>query len=447
MSDEMLNNSEGTEALFVAKQKKKEEDKKAALEEAERKRKEEEVARMEAEIKERKAKAFKGRIIAIGLGAIVVIITMFVILNLNKAVSDIGKMDYASLNFDSEYTPQSSDHQVKIKYPGELYGDVKESTRDENGIILEFAPSEEKLVTTKVTLDYLTESDVSTKLVQGNVSTTTPEIFMSSLKSYIEDAVSEVVPGAAVSDSMMTDYTTDSPGKYYYSCSFTSVENSGGMEAWFEIADDGVLEIVGVFCLIPGDDPTDGIAMRDAFVAGNSDDAILVAGMNPPPKDAALDGQIEYPEIDLTLQVPKDMFYPLKRANYMIFGDLNGGTITIAPIEYEQGFANSNFDKEKLYAFYQTRAEESLGQMLIGTSNKEQLSSDYTSITGDDYSMTYTFDWGGKKYVELFLVTPWASDAGKDYFVEMEFIFPYENMDEYNDIFESTISNLFETEE
>ncbi len=447
MSDEVLNNAEETEALFVAKQKKKEEDQKAAKEEAERKLKEAEVARMEAELKAKKAKAVKGRIIAIAVGVVVIIATMSVIFSIRDAVTDIGKVDYAALNFDSEYMPKSSDYQVRIKYPGELYSDVLENSQSKDSILLEFVPNGEGLVTTKVILDYISDSATKEKATKGFLSIKTPKLLTTSLTQFMEEKLKEVLPGAVTSDVVVTDYLADDPGKYFYSCNFTSVENSGGVSGWYELGEDGVAEVVAVICMAAGDDPSDGAVLRDAFVAQNSDDALLVAGMNPPAKGSALDGQLEYPEIDLKLKVPKDQFFPRKMGNYMIYGDLNGAQIAVIPTEFEQGFANTNFDMEKYYENCQVRSEERLGQMLIGISNKQQFSPEYISETGMDFSITYTFDWDESKYFELFFTAPWTDDEGKDYFLEIEFICPFKNMDEYVDIYSGTISSFLGVEE
>jgi hypothetical protein len=140
--------------------------------------------------------------------------------------------------------------------------------------------------------------------------------------------------------------------------------------------------------------------------------------------------------------MPKDRFYPVEHANYMLYGDTNGAMVTIFPNEFTQGFENASFDISKLMNQFKGRSQEALELMFMGVSNKQPLSPEYTSETGYDFSMTYTYEWGGRKFMEIFFVTPWLDDAGKSYFVEMEMICPYENMDEYVDIYGRATADL-----
>ena len=438
MSDEMLNNSEETAALFVAKQKKKEEEKKAAEEQAERDLKEAEVARMEAEIEQRKKKATQKKIIAVAVTAAVVVITLIILINVISAVSDIGKMDYASLDFNSEYAVKSSENQVKIKYPGELYKDVTETKLDENEIRLDLVPEKEGLVTSKMAVIYNTSDNKSRKLSRAIIAVTEPKELNDLLQRTVEGHLKDMVPGAVVSDVEVSDYTAENAGKYHYTASFKGSEYSGAVAGWFEFSDDGVLQTIIVSCMAPGEYPTDGITMRDNFFAQNSDDALQLPGMNPP-QSTALDGTIEYPECGLSMKAPKDRFYPDEKSNYISFGDINGALITVFPQEFEQGFENTKFDLDTLMNNYMERSKVALGAMLNGVSNKEQMSPEYTSETGSDFSLSYSYEWGGRKYFELYFVTPWSSDNGKDYFVEMELLCPYENMNEYVDIYDEMI--------
>ena len=442
MSDDMINNSEETAALFVAKQKKKDEEKKAAEEQAERNLKEAEVARMEAELAQRKKKATKMKIIAMAASAAVIIITLIIVLNVAKSVSRIGKVDYSALDFNSVYAVKSNENQVKIKYPGEIYTDVSETKVDENEILLELVPEKDKLVTSKVSINYNTSDNSTRKLSRGIIAVTTAEELNDMLQETVEKHLEKMVTGAVITDFERSDHTADNAGKYYYTGSFKSSEYSGGVAGWFEFSDDGVLQTIVLGCMAPGEDPADGIAMRDNFFAQNSDDALLLPGMNPPDSNAALDGTIEYQECGLSMKVPKDRFYPDKRSNYMAFGDINGALITVFPQEFAEGFDNTTFDIPALMDSYMNRSKEALGKMLIGVSNKEQMSTEYTSETGGDFSITYSYEWGGRKYMELYFVAPWSSDNGKDYFVEMEFLCPYENMDQYTAIYTDIIDDF-----
>jgi hypothetical protein len=308
--------------------------------------------------------------------------------------------------------------------------------------LLEFVPEKEKLVTTKLTINSMTSDNKSRDFSRGIVAITTAETMDATLKDSMEGQINDVVPGAVISDVKVADYTAEHAGMYFYTGSFKSSENSGGVAGWYEFSDEGILQIVALYCMAPGEDTADGIAMRDAFFDKNDDDALQIPGMNPPEKDAALDGTIEYDVCQFTMKMPKDRFYPVEHANYMLYGDTNGAMVTIFPNEFTQGFENASFDISKLMDQFKGRSQEALELMFMGVSNKQPLSPEYTSETGYDFSMTYTYEWGGRKFMEIFFVTPWLDDAGKSYFVEMEMICPYENMDEYVDIYGRATADL-----
>ncbi len=441
MSEENYNSSEETEALFVAKHKKQEEDKKAAQEQAERDLKEAEVARMEAELREKKEKAAKMRKIGIIVAVLIAIATMAIIFFVINRISRIGKVDYAGLQYDAEYTPQSSDHKITFRYPGEFYPNVSESYKDTSGIYIDFVPEKSENVTTRVSINYL-EAKQGKKLTIGSGGDDTPKTYQDLVVSLVESALSNQIPDAVVSDVVITDYTAENPGKYFYSSSFTSKENSGGAAGWVEIANE-IYEVVGVFCMAPGEDATDGKTMRDAFVENNADDALQVAGMNPPPADAPLDGKISYDPLGFSMSMPKDMFYPDERKNFICYGDTNGAGIMICPEPYLGGFDGGNFDIDKLFGYYEERASRTLDQVLIGVTNREMLDPDYTSYFDYDFSRTYTFERDGTKYMEIFFVFPWNVDEGEDdYFIAVEFFYPYANKDAYTEIFERSIEDF-----
>ncbi len=439
MSEENLNNNEETAALFVAKQKQKEADKKAAEEQAEINLKAAEAARMEAEIAERKKKAVQRKIMAVVIAVVAVIVTFFVIINLGSKVHDIGKYDYSSLQFDSEFTPDSSDHKVTIRYPGAFYTSVSENKFGETGRIVEFTPEKPEDVTTKVSLFYMTVDKAKAEI--NRIPFVSPVFMMENIKKTTKENIIDMVNGAAISDLEEADPTAENPGRYFYSCTFTSAENSGEAASWYELSEDGFMQIVTVYSMAPGEDPADGKTVCDAFVANNADNAHLIVGMNPPSGDAALDGYIEYPDIDLKLKVPKDTFYPHKNDNYMTFGDSNGAAIMILPNHVEGGFGNFSTDSEQFLQNCMETSKTRLPSILQGVSNHEQFSPEYISETGYDFSITYTFEQNGIKYMELYVVAPFSDTVhGNDYFVELEIFYPYSNMNEYTSLFSETIS-------
>ncbi len=441
MSEENYNSSEETEALFVAKQKKKEEDKKAAQEQAERELKEAEVARMEAELLDKKEKAAKMKRIGIIVAVAVAIATMAIIFFVINKISQIGKVDYAGLTYDAEYTPASSEHKITFRYPGEFYPNVSESKKDSSGIYIDFVPEKSENVTTRVSINYLAVNSEK-KLTIGAGGDDTPKTFQDLVTSLVEGALSEQVSDAVVSDVIITDYTADNPGKYFYSSSFTSKDKSGGAAGWVEIADE-IYEVVGVYCMKPGEDAEDGKTMRDAFVDNNADDALMVAGMNPPSADAALDGEITYKPLDFSMSMPKGLFYPDERKNFICYGDTNGAGILICPEPYVGGFNGQDFDLDKLFGYYEERASRTLDQVLVGVTNREPLDSEATTYFDYDYKRTYTFERDGTKYMEIFFLFPWTVDTeDDDYFIAVEFIYPYVNKDAYTPIFERSMEEF-----
>ena len=442
MSDENFNSAGETEALFVAKQKKKEADKKAAEEQAERNLKEAEIARMEAELKAKKEKADKARKIGIIAAVAAVIATMVIIFFVVNAVSKIGKVNYAKLEYDAEYTPNSSDHKIPLRYPGGFYPSVSEDKKGSSGIYVEFAPEKETNVTTRVSMNYLEVKVGEKKLTIGAGGDDTPMSYQNLLKSIVESAITDQIPDAVVSDVVTTDYTAENPGKYFYSSTFVSKENSGGAAGWIEIANE-VYEVVGVYCMKPGEDAEDGKTMRDAFVDNNADDALMVAGMNPPSADAALDGEITYKPLDFSMSMPKDLFYPDERKNFICYGDTNGAGILICPEPYVGGFNGQDFDLDKLFGYYEERASRTLDQVLVGVTNREPLDSEATTYFDYDYKRTYTFERDGTKYMEIFFLFPWTVDTeDDDYFIAVEFIYPYVNKDAYTPIFERSMEEF-----
>ncbi len=447
MSEENINNTEETAALFVAKQKKKEADKKAAQEQAEINLKAEEAARMEAEIAEKKKKAIQRKIMAVVVAIVAVIITFFIIINVMGSVKEIGKYDYAGLQYDSEFTPDSSDYKMVIHYPGALYTNVSDSLYETYSRLIEFAPENPEYVTTKMTLEYMTVNSKTSKLETKNIAFVSPSWLMDDLKKTAKDNINKYTTGAVITDLEVADPTAENPGKYFYSCTFTSQANSGEAASWFELSEDGVLQMVNVLCMAPGEDATDGKTVCEAFVANNADDAHLIVGMNPPSADAALDGYIEYPDIDLKMKVPKDTFYPNDMDTYMTYSDSNGAAIMIIPELVEGGFENYSFNTDKFMEACMERSKTRLGQVLQGVSNHEQFSPEYISETGSDFSITYTFEQNGIKYMEVFFVSPYSDTLnGNDYFIEVEMIYPYANMDEYTALFTDSVADLLGVE-
>ncbi|MBE5860524.1 MAG: hypothetical protein E7301_10445 [Butyrivibrio sp.] len=447
MSEENLNNTEETAALFVAKQKKKEADKKAAQEQAQINLKAEEASRMEAEIAQRKKKAIQRKIITIAVAVVAVIVTFFIIINLMSSVSKIGKYDYAGMEFDTEFTPGSGDHQTTIHYPGALYTSVTESDYDTRSRLIEFVPEKPEYVTTKVTLEYMTVEEQTNKMGIKDIAFISPSWLMDALKDDTQENVNKFVAGAAITDLEVVDPTAENPGKYFYSCSFTSGENSGEAASWYEFSEDGVLQMVSVFGMAPGEDPADGKTVCDAFVANNADDAHLVVGMNPLPQGTALDGYIEFPDIDFRMKVPKDTFYPNTVGTYMTFSDANGAAIIVIPELVEGGFGNYSFDQEQLMEACKERSKTRLSQLVQGISDHEPMIDEYTSETGYDFSMDYTFTQNGIQYIEIFLMTPFSDTVhGNDYFVEVEMIYPYANRDLYAVLFTDSVMDLLGVE-
>lgn len=446
MSDEILNGTEETAALFVAKQKKKEEEKKAAEEQAERNLKEAEVQRMEAEIAEQKKKALRGRLIAVGVGAVAVIITLVVIILVKNTVSKIGKVDYAALEFDAEYTPKAEGNKIAIKYPGSFYAEPVESKKDDNGIYIDFSPEKETNATTKVSIDSMTTESETMDLEIGAIPFIEQKVFVNNLRSMVEKELGNAVPGAAISDESESDVTAANPGKYYYNCTFTSKEKSGGAGAFVKISDKGVAEIVTITCMNPGEDATDGITLRDAFMEANSEDAFIIAGGNPPSKDLPLDSFIDCSEINFKLIMPKDLFYKNKTSNKSLitFGDKNGAGIMVFPILYEKGFESLSVSTEQLMSYYQQVADTGLSSLVTNVSDRTALSEDYSSSNGEDFLRTYKVNWHGTDYYEIFYMTTWRDEVnGGDYFLQIELFSPYENKDVYDAIYMKSLQDFF----
>ncbi|SEM28691.1 hypothetical protein SAMN04487770_13221 [Butyrivibrio sp. ob235] len=448
MSDEFLNENEETEqtaALFVAKQKKKEEEKKAAEEQAERDLKEAEVKRMEAEIAERKKKAAKGKLIAIGVGVVAVIVTLFIVVSLLDAASNIGKVDYAGLSFDAEYTPNADYNKIAIKYPGGFYSEISETEKDSNATFVDFAPEKDTHVSTRAGVECMTTDNGSRNYMRGGIAYTDTNTFINILKNSLKENLDKTVPGAVISDEVEPDLTTGTPEKYCYTCSFTSKEKSGGGGIWLEISDEGVLELVSVLCMGPGDDVAEGNTLRDGFVNANSEDAMLIPGANPPSADAPLDGVLEYPEIDLTMKAPKDLFYMDERpeTGLRVYSDTNGAGIMIQRIEVEQGFDNLNVTEESLIEYYENMAKSGIEMLLMNISGRKEGSPGYMQNNAEDFYRTYSFDWCGRTYYEIFYMTTWRDTVnGKDYFLQMEFFAPMENLEPYDLVFANMIHDF-----
>ena len=465
MGDENnIANEEETAALFVSGQKKikaEEEAKRQAAEEEERRLAAEAKARQdEADLAERRKKAEKEELklakkaerkaakkknklpLFIGLGVVAVIIIFFIAASTSDSNSESntnkGGVDYASLEANAEYKPNSGGNNIKLVYPDGLYRNVTENSLNDNSVQVVFDPEEEGGVVTNVVITPLMIGEEGKTLTVDAVSFTEMDDIIAALEKISNSMLEEINPGAAITDVKLSEISNDKPDKYFYSCNFSS-ENykTGAGYSWIERNEDGEYRAVVLSCADKQEDTEKVNIIKDLFVKNNAENSFGMVGANTPTStdDESL---LEDTTIHMGLHTPKNLFAKYDAAgDVSVWTDENGAIIILQPTATTENLNDSSlqYDYEKVYQFLKENiAKDGAMEIFDNVASRETLSE--SEFEGKaHYSAEYKDTIDGILYWER-VYTGWWRDArtSQCYWYRILTIAPYKDMEVYKKI-------------
>ena len=479
MSDEMnTNNGEETAALFVSSQKKKQAEeearKKAEAEQAKRDAAEAEVRRMEAEVEERKRKAEEEKraleeaakqaeaektnvaekikasvdveeikskvkektqgkpklplIIGAGVAAVAIIVLIIVLVVKGKKPA----IDFETLEFAKEYTfTDENNGTVTIKYPESLYTDI-------TGEKLEGCTALSSLVAVKKApeMNIIITEPVFKKGEAGLASAKTAQ-------SIIDESVKQQLTSVKVSDEKTSDIASDTPGKYFYDCTFTSEDGkSGALTTWLEPNSNG--EYVAVMAIFSqeGADAANSVRLRDVFEETNSDDALKIPGATPP-ASADTDGTLEIDAMHMGIIVPKGRFNQVVSEDGMYWWtDDNGASICVLYKEAEFDFSQAEENLDQVQPMLKDLAETGAGLKYAPDLESRMFLKD-SWLQNLIYHTEYKDILGGITYWESNHASMWRDvRTNKHYIYDLVFLAPNSNEDIYRQMFDKAVDRL-----
>ncbi len=484
MSDEMSNNGNGEEtwALFVSSQKKKQAEeearKKAEAEQAKRDAAEAEVRRMEAEVEERKKKAeeekraleeaasqaeaekanvaeklkssvnvdeIKSKVkektdgnpklpIIIGAcaaAAVVVILILVIVLKGKKTT-----VDYAALEFGTEYTTEAENNKVTFSYPESLYAGFTKAD-EADGVLTLVADAAKKSKAPAMTVL------VSEPMVEKATIAITPA---KEVQKALTDIAAAAVTanGVKVTEEESSDVASDTPGKYYYKCAGTTADGKAyALSAWLTPNSNGDYACIVDTFTDSSSDPANIMKLRDAFDEKNSTGALKVPGATPPAA-VETDGMLEIDEIHMGILVPKDRFKKVEIGDGVTaWSDENGALYLVAHVGVDYDFQTAAEYLEEIKPGMKELSESAVGlKELPGFDSRMLLSEDDPA---DDlkYRAEYKDIYGGVTYWEGDYVSMWRDVRTNEYcFYSIILMAPNNNKDIYKQMFEKGIDRL-----
>ncbi|WP_026658683.1 hypothetical protein [Butyrivibrio sp. AC2005] len=437
MSDVNLNETEETAALFVSTQKKKEEEKIAAREQAKRDAEAAEVARMEREVQEQKAKvksqrAKTAKIIAVVIAAVVLI--PIILLFIYTAMTSI---DYAQLDFNSQYASSKDNYIYTFKFPDKLYGSVSENDY-ESGIQLDFATKADDMVKTKIII--FDEAFSADELVtSASVNRIAPSERIDSLSREAKRILQAEFTNAQILDEESADLDATEPGKFFYKCTFKCDGYSGGAQCWQQLNSKGDSKKILLICSKKGEDPTDSLTLRDSFFDTNSDEALVIPG-GTPLESATCTEYVSYDDKHMLIKLPGGRFSHETVGSYEIWSDLNGASIIIGMSPMNLDF--QSLTDEQLISCYQQLLDGAYVSKCGIFSNREALGD--PSFSKSSYWADYKVNCGGIPYLEKYLGTMWTDEQTKEvYWMTFEVVAPLKDKAIYTELF-TNVSNSLE---
>ena len=471
MSDENMNNTEETSALFVSSQKKKQAEeearRKAEEEQAKREAAEAEVRRMEAEVEERKKKVEEEKraleeaakqpdtvkasaaakpeakaqaktegkskppiAVIIGAAAAVVLILIIVFAFMGKE----EPVDYAAMEFATEYSVADENVAMTILYPESLYTGMTESYDPDDGSVTIDSQSEKsKSPGMRVVVIPFPMESTDVQLLPAKMIQTT-----------LEEAVQKTIASLNISEEHKSDLAAETPGKYYVDCTGTT---EGGLiyavSSWLEKDDNGKLcTVVGLFSE-EGEDPTNVNNMRDRYEEANSAEALVIPGGNPPAMDET-DGMLEIDAMHMGIIVPKDQFHKtsVETDNAIWWIDDNGAYYAITFTEVPYDFDTAHEHAAEVEAGMEPLIEEVAGL-------KRSLDFDSRMAIEDEWISDFTYRGeykdivGGITYWEGNWSTMWRDVRTQKYYVyDLVLMAPYVNAESYKTLFYKGIDRL-----
>ncbi|WP_026670782.1 hypothetical protein [Butyrivibrio sp. AE3006] len=456
MSDENMNNNEGTSALFVSAQKKKQAEeearKKAEEEKAKREAAEAEVRRMEQEVEERKRQAEeqakaqaaaaaaatkaapmpkpvkektggKSKLpIFIGIGvAVVALIAIIAVV----AGGGGKKIDYDTLECYGEYKSGKEGYDITVFYPDTLYTNVEESDLD-NSISISFSTENSKDAVLFVSLKDL-----------GITSEELAVAAKSCLESMV-DFSKEMIGDEEITSEELTDLASGEPDSYMYKTSFKSADESVGHSVtWIEKNSEGHMVMSFAMTYQRASDTDNSEKVLELFKEKNLSDAVKIPGCNEP-TDYDWDGQLVFSEVGVYIPMPKDRFKLLNEENgKAIYSDDNGAIIIAAAPAVGTTEEYTFTEETKDIAFMEfSDASETFDLSSIFNSDNRMFLNDTTDpFIGYDYTAEYRLNINDITYWERDYFQYWV----KNDVVYMETVLtfvPEKNKDVYTTIFD-----------